>query len=513
MSVVAAINLNGGFAGDVFVVKISSVRDCGIDSAEVILLIFRSATHCSLFTFMSSSAVRLFWLLFSAAFVGVFPASVLAGSKFLPVLNRPITDRSGLAGFPLTVNLATAFGMEAIDDQVVRFTSQFTAGGIPVTMDMALFSNRSPVTRQNFLKYVTDGDYANSFIHRSSPGFVIQGGASNIINGSIGSVPVDLPIMNEFGISNTLGTISMAKLGGNPNSATSQWFVSLGANTNNLDFQNGGFTVFGRMTRSTFGNAQIFGNPSIFPIFNYGGILEELPLFYTHAPPTRQISEFVLFPSVALVPLPVGEAGESSTLTYSVVSNSNPAVATASIEPGGFLNLSPLLGQTGSTSVTVRATDSVGNTVDDSFNLNVTITDTFTTWASRNSFPNGQSGISQNPDADEWNNLQEYAFFGDPGVANLAVQTVHQGITGTSPAYLTLTFPVRKFTQGLTYAVEANDNLSGTWTEIWKSSNGFSHPQVLSALDQGDRTVLTLKDISGIGGMPKRFLRTRVTQE
>ena len=434
-----------------------------------------------------------------------------AGSKLLPVLNHPITDRSGLAGFPLTVNLASAFGMEAIDDQVVRFTSQFAISGIPVVLDMALFSNRTPVTRQNFLNYVSDGDYVNSFIHRSVPGFVIQGGASNIINNSFGSVPTDPPIVNEFGVSNTLGTISMAKLGGDPNSATSQWFVSLGANTDILDPQNGGFTVFGRMTRSTFDNAQIFGDPSTFPIFNYGGIYNELPLFYTHTT-SLQISEFILFPSVALAPLPAGEAGESATLNYTVVSNSNPAVATASIQSGGILNLSPVAGQTGSTSVTVRATDSVGNTVDDSFNLTVGLNDTFSTWASRSSFPNGQSAISQNPDVDVWNNLQEYAFLGDPAVAGPSAQTVFQGSAGTTSKYLTLTFPVRKFTQGLTYAVEANNGLTGPWTEIWKSANGFSHAQVMSALDQADRTVLTVKDTAAIGA-GKRFLRTRVVQE
>ena len=434
-----------------------------------------------------------------------------AGSKLLPVLNHPITDRSGLAGFPLTVNLASAFGMEAIDDQVVRFTSQFDISGIPVVLDMALFSNRTPVTRQNFLKYVSDGDYVNSFIHRSVPGFVIQGGASNIINNSFGSVPTDPPIVNEFGVSNTLGTISMAKLGGDPNSATSQWFVSLGANTDILDPQNGGFTVFGRMTRSTFDNAQIFGDPSTFPIFNYGGIYNELPLFYTHTT-SLQISEFILFPSVALAPLPAGEAGESATLNYTVVSNSNPAVATASIQSGGILNLSPVAGQTGSTSVTVRATDSVGNTVDDSFNLTVGLNDTFTTWASRSSFPNGQSAISQNPDVDVWNNLQEYAFLGDPAVAGPSAQTVFQGSAGTTSKYLTLTFPVRKFTQGLTYAVEANDSLTGPWIEIWKSADTFTHAQVMSALDQADRTVLTVKDTAAIGA-GKRFLRTRVVQE
>ena len=39
----------------------------------------------------------------------------------------------------------------------------------------------------------------------------------------------------------------MAKLSGNPNSATNQWFINLGNNSTNLDVQNGGFTVFGQV--------------------------------------------------------------------------------------------------------------------------------------------------------------------------------------------------------------------------------------------------------------------------
>jgi len=443
---------------------------------------------------------------------------VTAGPKVLPVLNQPITDRQGLAGFPLSVDLNNAFGTEAIDDQVVRFTSHFTDGDGPVVLDMALFSNRTPVTRTNFLKYVSDGDYANSFIHRSVPGFVIQGGGFRIINSTIVDVPTDPPIVNEFGVSNTLGTVSMAKLGGNPDSATSQWFISLGANTDILDPQNGGFTVFGRVTKDTFGNARIFGNPWLFPVFDYsltslGPTFKELPLFNTHEFGSLQIDEFILFPSVSLAPLPAGQAGESTTLVYAVVSNSNPAVATASIQSPSTLNLVPQAGTTGITTITVRATDSVGNTVDDRFTLQVNASDTYASWASRNVFPGGQSGINQNPDGDSLTNLQEYAFLGDPAVSSQGELPVlgKSGIA-PSPQYLTLTFPVRKFTTGLSYVVEANNSLSGTWTSIWTSADDFGHAQVASAVDQADRTVVTIKDTAAISGSATRFLRTRIVQ-
>ena len=439
--------------------------------------------------------------------------TLIAAPKLLPVLNHPIADQSVVMGSSsISLGMANSFGMEAIDDQVVRFTSQFYIGVAPIVMDMALFSNRTPTTRTNFLKYVTDGDYVNSFIHRSVLNFVIQGGASRVVNNAFAAVPTDPPISNEFGVSNTLGTISMAKASYSPNSATSQWFVSLGANSDNLDNQNGGFTVFGRLTRSTLSSAQIFGNTSYFPTFNYGGIYNELPLYNTHVVNNIQFGELILFTNVSLVALPPNQAGENAVLTYSILSNTNPTVATAAIQ-SSTLVLTPVAGQVGVASITVRATDSVGNTVDDTFSYS--INDTFTTWVTKNTFPNGQNQSSQNPDNDEWNNLQEFAFIGNPGVMNSQASVIFQGVSGTAPAarYMTLTFPVRKFTQGLTYTVEANDALSGTWTEIWKSSDGFSHAQVVTALNQLDRTVLTVKDTAAMASKQKRFMRIKVTQQ
>jgi peptidyl-prolyl cis-trans isomerase A (cyclophilin A) len=115
-----------------------------------------------------------------------------------------------------------------------------------------LFDDVAPITVANFLNYVNSGAYDGTFIHRSDPGFVIQGGwlVFDESSNSLNPIATSEPIANEFSISNTRGTLAMAKLAGDPNSATSQWFVNVGNNAENLDAQNGGFTVF----------AQVVGN-------------------------------------------------------------------------------------------------------------------------------------------------------------------------------------------------------------------------------------------------------------
>ena len=114
------------------------------------------------------------------------------------------------------------------------------------SFDVQLLDDETPITVQNFLNYVYDGDYTNSFFHRLAYGFVLQGGGFGYddVNGYY-YVPTDPNIPNEFNRSNVRGTIAMAKTEEGPDSATSQFFFNLGDNSATLDHQNGGFTVFG----------------------------------------------------------------------------------------------------------------------------------------------------------------------------------------------------------------------------------------------------------------------------
>lgn len=142
-----------------------------------------------------------------------------------------------------------------------------------------LFETQTPITTANFLKYIDSDAYTNGIFHRSIPGFVIQGGGFKVVDGTSGESLVAVntfsPIINEFKISNTRGTVAMAKLGGNPNSATSQWFVNLADNSANLDYQNGGFTVFGRVI---FDGMTVFDAIAKLPVRNLGGSLTNAPL-------------------------------------------------------------------------------------------------------------------------------------------------------------------------------------------------------------------------------------------
>jgi len=142
-------------------------------------------------------------------------------------------------------------------------------------VEIELFDEETPATVANFLKYMADGDYEHSFIHRNVRGFVVQGGGFRYIDNVATAIPTDPPVVNEPGISNTRGTIAMAKQPNNPNSATSQWFINVGNNASQLDGQNGGFTVFGQVRGDGMEVIDAINN---LQTWNAGAPFSELPL-------------------------------------------------------------------------------------------------------------------------------------------------------------------------------------------------------------------------------------------
>lgn len=150
-------------------------------------------------------------------------------------------------------------------------------------VEIELFDEAAPVTVANFLQYVNDGSYVNSFIHRSDPDFVIQGGGYYFDDGSPIAIQTRDPIENEAGISNDRGTIAMAKMANAPNSATSQWFFNLENNAAELDDANGGYTVFGKVLGD---GMDVIDQIADQQVWNAGSPFNELPLIDYPGPPT-----------------------------------------------------------------------------------------------------------------------------------------------------------------------------------------------------------------------------------
>lgn len=166
-----------------------------------------------------------------------------------------------------TLSLAFALTAHA---QIVRFAT--TQGDI----DVQLLPEAAPRTVANFLNYVNRGAYSNTFFHRSVANFVVQAGGFKWQNSQVADIPQDAPVRNEYNLSNIRGTIAMAKLGTGPDTATNQWFFSLGDNSANLNNQNGGFTVFGRITGSE--GLEVMDKIGAVRTYNLGEPFDAIPL-------------------------------------------------------------------------------------------------------------------------------------------------------------------------------------------------------------------------------------------
>ncbi|MEN9849348.1 MAG: hypothetical protein RL368_2088 [Pseudomonadota bacterium] len=119
------------------------------------------------------------------------------------------------------------------------------------TIVIELDPNKAPHSVENFISYAKEGFYEGTVFHRVIKEFMIQGGG---YSPDLQKKPTHSAIVNEAqnGLKNLRGTLAMAR-GGDPNSATAQFFINVKDNAN-LDFKDAtpsgaGYSVFGKVVQ------------------------------------------------------------------------------------------------------------------------------------------------------------------------------------------------------------------------------------------------------------------------
>ena len=429
-----------------------------------------------------------------------------------PVVTAPLPAVTLTPGMPSPVIELNEHFDDLDTEAAVRFN---TSLGM---FNLALYQTATPLTTANFLKYVdgttqNGGNFSNSIVHRAQAGFVVQGGAFKPgTPPRLAGIPTDPSPANEPGISNVAGTVAMAKREGEPNSATSQWFVNLADNSGGsaaLDNQNGGFTAFGRVTGNGLAVLQAI---DALPKGAYSGVQIEYP------PPTGlQSSSFTNWPVNTAPPAPatldqtklvlVESVTRIEPLHFTISPVSGPELALVRLD-GSELSFMPLGEVFGDARFKVSTTDLDGMIGDQWLDLSVR--DTFPAWALRRNLtsPDDAAPLAD-PEDDGAANLVEFVLNGVPLLADAARVLPTVGtIAGDAGPVVTLTFTFRKFLSGHRLSAEGSDSLSAqSWSTLWTESDGLQTPAIVAAQDLGDRVQVTVRDPQSPA---RKFLRLKI---
>jgi cyclophilin family peptidyl-prolyl cis-trans isomerase len=300
-----------------------------------------------------------------------------------PIVKTPIGDQSvDVNSADTSIDLAGHFSDPDLADSQVTFNVTHLVNGQVQTdpIHVTLHDATAPQTVANFYDYILSGKYNNLFFSRLMTNFVLQGGGATFDAGSssVQAVTPFAPVPSEFSLSNTAGTIAMGLSGPDsnhpdPNSGAAEFFFNLIDNSGGLDAKK--FTVFGEVadaasravlaSLATTPTQDLSSAPALKGInVDFGNV----PLNnYTGGPATfpsdATTSNFLFVSSITVDNRP-------EFLTYSVVSNSNPDLVTTSLV-NERLTLSYTPHMSGSATITVRATDRFGVSVDDTFTVSV----------------------------------------------------------------------------------------------------------------------------------------------
>lgn len=289
-----------------------------------------------------------------------------------PVLTQSLPPQTMLAtGAPVAIDLSGYFAVSGVAGQVVQFDTSLGK------FNVELLAGDAPISVQNFLSYVANPTYANTFIHRIAPldgvkgNRIVQGGG--YLAPTAASLARKAPIALEYKVPNTRGTLAFARTS-DLNSATSEWFFNVDDNTSVLGPSNGGgYAVFGRVLGT--GMTVVDAMTSV-PIYNAGGAFTTLPLRDVTSAQLAgsvalQPANFILINSVKVLSTYPTSASPVGVIQFTV-SNSAPGVATATLS-GSTLTITPV--GAGAGTITVRAGDVNNNSVSATFDVTVRLSD------------------------------------------------------------------------------------------------------------------------------------------
>lgn len=149
-------------------------------------------------------------------------------------------------GSALAGGFAPAFAADA------PATTSFGTPQVRVTTSMGVFvielyPDRAPITVAEFLRYVKEGQYTQTLLHRVIPGFLAQGGGFAAADENV--KPTHNAVVNESGngLQNKRGWVGLARTEA-PHSGNCQFFINLADNPE-LDPLpvRWGYAVFGKV--------------------------------------------------------------------------------------------------------------------------------------------------------------------------------------------------------------------------------------------------------------------------
>lgn len=293
-------------------------------------------------------------------------AASLRAQSSVPTLVQPVPAQTiALGGAGVTLDLRQHLAVPGV---VGRQFAQFET--IVGRINVELRDDVAPRHVANFLAYIQASAYTNTFLHRAAS---FDGGAVSIVQGGgyafrvpfeVYTITKQAPVALEYNLANARGTLAAARTN-DINSATSEWYFNVRDNSTILNQSNGGgYTVFGRVLGT---GMTVVDAMAALPRVNAGAPFNELPVRNFSG---GNVGEANLVTITAVRQISLYPTGDSPAIVqYGNVESSAPNVATAGVS-GSNLVITPV--GPGTTTVTVRAADTHGNSAQATVAVTVT---------------------------------------------------------------------------------------------------------------------------------------------